>query len=190
MKKLLDLLFDGYVKLLFPFVVCILLIGKILQILNPVIHFTKEKLHVSAWLGFLDVFVVSAVLLLVLGLLAGLLVKSKFVQHKTKWIEDTLLRKLPFYNELKSMLHRDTNDTDENNYHPALVRDGDFYSLGYVTGKSEKFYTVIICDTNLQGGELRIVPKDLVRLLNISFFEFSRRIRQYGANVADFAEEE
>jgi uncharacterized membrane protein len=189
MKKFINLVLDGYLKLLFPLLVCIILLGKLLQILNPVVHFLKDKLHITKLVGFLDVFLISLVLLLLIGLLAGLLIKSNFIQQKTKWLEDTLLRKLPFYNELKSMLHRDSNDADENNYRPALVKEGDSFSLGYVTGKSKGFYTVIICDTNLQGGELRIVPKELVKLLDISFFEFSRRIRQYGANIADFAEE-
>ncbi len=190
MKKLIDLIFDGYVKVLFPIVVCIFLLEKLLKIIHPVTIFVREKLHTSRILGVLDAFLISTLILIILGLLAGLLVKSQFVRSKTKWFEDTLLRKIPFYNELKSLLHRDTNEADENNYHPALVKDGDFYLLGYVTGKSERFYTVVICDTNLQGGELRVVSKDLVKLLNISFFEFSRRIRQYGANVAYFAEEE
>lgn len=187
MKKSWDFIVDGYVRLLLPLLICIIFIEKLLHILNPLIHQIKDKLHVTKWVGVLDVFLVSIVVLLVLGLLCGLLLKLKFVQKIIKGLENSVLRKIPLYNELKSLLTKNNVSISEN-YLPALIQDDDGFSLGYVTDQSAHFYTVVICDTSLHGGELKVLRKDLVKLLDISFYEFAKSIRSYGAKAAHFAE--
>ncbi len=189
MKNLWNFILDGYIRLLTPILIGVIVIEKLLHLLSPLIHQIREHLHVNRWVGSLDAFLVSVIVLLLLGLLSGLLLKSKFIVQKTKSIESGILRKIPMYNELKSLLGERTKQQETENYLPALLNDGSYYALGYITDQSDNFYTIVICDTSLHGGELRIVPKDSVKLLDISFFEFARRIRSYGTNAAHFAEE-
>ncbi len=190
MKKLFNFILDGYVRLLFPLVVCFMVIEKVLHVLNPLIHQIKDKLHIQRLVGVFDIFLISLVVLLLVGLLAGLLLKSAYVSKKIKAIESSILRKIPVYNELKSLFDKNqTKKPDPDNYLPALLKEEERYALGYITDQSENYYTIVICDTSIHGGELRVVPKESVKLLDISYFDFSQRIKMYGSNLAHFAEE-
>ncbi len=189
MKKFLVTIVNGYLGILFPLIMTIILLEKLHHLLSPLILFIENRLHISRILGVVGIIFISAILMILLGYLAGLLIKSPLVKKQVEKFEDTVLRKIPIYNLIKSIFGTSVGIKNTDNFLPALLSDGDeSYSLCYVTNESNEFYTVYISEGGLSGGELRIVPKKLVKVLDIHLGEFTRLIKQYGVNSAYLAE--
>lgn len=188
MKKFINIVLNGYIGLLFPLVICIILIEKLLHLISPLISFIEDKLHVTHILGVIGIILISALLLILLGYLAGILFKSRAVKKKIETLENKFLEKIPLYNILKTVLDKEINPEKSNSFKPALIKEKDFFLLGFVTSESENYYTVNICEGGAISGRIEIVPKDVVRFLDISFIDFMKKIKQYGINSAQFAE--
>ncbi len=182
MKKFLTTIFNGYLSLLFPLIVTIILLEKLHHLIRPVVDRIGEHLHITRILGVLGVILISVMIMILLGYLAGLLVKSTFVKNKITKFETAVLDKIPAYNLFKSIFGTEVGIKGSDNFLPALLSDGDSqgFSFCYVTNESPDFYTVYVCEGGLSGGELRIVPKKAVKLLDITLTEFTRLVKQYG----------
>ncbi len=188
MKKFISTIINGYIGLMFPLIVTVILLQKLHHLIYPLVLNIEEKLHISRFLGVISIVVISAVLMIFIGYLAGLLIKTPFVKKLVEKFENEILSKIPIYNLLKSLIDTEIGAKGNNKFLPALLKDGDSFSLCYVTSESEDYFSVFISEGGLSGGELRIVPKDTVRLLNVGLNEFTRIIKQYGVNSAQYAE--
>ncbi len=189
MKKILNSIVSGYVGLLFPLVVSIILLEKLHHLLLPLNHWIESTFHISRWLGVFNVMVISVLLLLLLGYLCGLLIRSTFVKKHIRLYEEKVLSRIPIYNLIKSVLYTESGMSSDNNFRPALLVEEDMYSLCYVTNESEHFYTVYVSEGGLSGGNIQIVPKGKVKILTISLPEFTRLVKQYGVDSARLAEQ-
>ncbi len=189
MKKIINTIINGYMGLLFPLIMTIILLEKLHHLIYPLVETIENKLHISRILGVLGIILISAVVMILLGYLSGLLIKSSFVKKEVEKFEDKILGKIPLYNLLKSLFGTGVGSKDSNVFRPALLMDEKSFSLCYVTSESANFYTLYISEGGLSGGELRIVPKNIVRLLDINLAEFTRLVKQYGVNSAQYAEQ-
>ncbi len=189
MKKILATIVSGYMGLLFPLVMTIILLEKLHHLIYPVVEAIENKLHISRVLGVMGIILISVVFMIFLGYLSGLLIKTPFIKKEVSRFEEAILGKIPLYNLLKSVFGTQVGVEDKNVFRPALLTDEKSFSLCYVTSESENFYTLYVSEGGLSGGELKIVPKDTVRLLNIGLAEFTRLIKQYGVNSAQYAEQ-
>ncbi len=189
MKKFFATTINGYIGILFPLIVTIILLEKLHHIISPLVHSIEARLHISRLLGVLGVLLISALIMILLGYLCGLLIKSPWIQKQVRKFESGVLEKIPVYNLAKSLFGTEAGIKSENNFRPALLKDGDAFSLCYVTSESADFYTLYVSEGGLSGGELRIVPKSSVQLLNIRLPEFTRLIKQYGIGSAQYAEQ-
>ncbi len=187
MKRIFNTIINGYMGLLFPLIMTIILLEKLHHLISPLVMGIESKLHISRMLGVVGVILISALIMLLLGFLCGLLIKSSWVKKQIKKYEENVLEKIPIYNLLKSLFGSGTQK-NKNDFRPALLSDGTSFSLCYVTGECNDFYTVFICDGGLGGGELRLVPNKDVRLLDMHLSEFTRLIKQYGVGSANYAE--
>ncbi len=188
MKKFFLTVVNGYLGLLFPLIVSIILLEKFHKMIYPAVLFIENKLHITRMVGVLGVVLISAALMILLGYLCGLLIKSSFVKKSINKLEDNVLSKIPMYNLVKQIFSTEVGIKNGNNFLPALLIDGNSYSLCYVTNESQSFYTVYVSEGGLSGGEIRIVPKNTIKLLNIGLAEFTRLIKQYGINSAYIVE--
>lgn len=188
MKKVFGIIFSGYLSLLFPLIVSIILLEKLHHLLFPVTQWIEGHLHVSRLLGVLGVILISVLLMLLLGYLCGLLIRSAYLKRQIEKYEDKFLSRIPMYNLVKSVLYTESDIGSEKKFRPALLREDEAFSLCYVTSESENYYTVYVSEGGLSGGELQIVPKHRVKILTISLPEFTRLVKQYGINSALLAE--
>ena len=188
MKKIFNTILNGYLSILFPLIVIIILLEKLHHYIYPLVQLIESKLHVSRLIGVFGIILTSALLMLLLGYLCGLLLKSKKVKKMMSGLEDDVLSKIPMYNLVKSVFITEANIEGEEHFRPALLVDDKSYSLCYVTNESDNFYTVYVSEGGLSGGEIRIVPKNMVKLLNIGLAEFTRLVKQYGIDSARLAE--
>lgn len=189
MKKILNIIIGGYVGLLFPAVVSIILLQKLHHLLLPLNHWIESTFHISHLFGVFNVMVISILLLLLLGYLCGLLIRSEFVKKHIKLYEEKVLSRIPIYNLIKSVLYTESGISSDNNFRPALLKEEDILTLCYITNESEHYYTLYVSEGGLSGGNIQIVPKDKVKILNISLPEFTRLIKQYGVDSAHLAEQ-
>ncbi len=188
MKKLFNKICNGYLGLLFPLIVSFILLEKLHNLLLPVTHWVESQLHITRLLGVMGVFVISIFLMLLLGYLCGLLLGSPYVKRQMEKYESSVLSKIPMYNLIKTVFGSQTGVESQSHFHPALLYNDDGFSLCYVTSETEQHYAVCLVRGGLNGGEVKIVLKEKVRLLNISLPEFSRLIKQYGINAAVLVE--
>ncbi len=188
MKKFFSSVINGYLGLLFPLIVTIILLEKLHHIIYPVVQAIEDKLHITRMLGVIGIILISAVIMILMGYLCGLLIKASFVKKLISKLEDNILTKIPAYNLIKEFFDTEAGVNDMDNFRPALLIDEKSYSLCYVTNESDNFYTVYVSEGGLSGGEVRIVPKDTVKLLDIGLAEFTRLVKQYGIDSAKLAE--
>ncbi len=188
MKKLLNIICNGYLGLLFPLIVSVILLEKLHNLLLPVTHWVESQLHVTRLLGVLGFFVISILLMLLLGYLCGLLLGSPLVKRQIEKYENNVLSKIPVYNLIKTVLGSQVGVRSEDNFRPALLYEEEGFSLCYVTSESERYYAICVLSGGLSGGDVKIVLKTKIRLLNISLPEFTRLVKQYGINAAILAE--
>ncbi len=188
MKKILNTILNGYLGLLFPLIMTIILLQKLHHLIYPLVLTIENKLHISRALGALGIIFISAFIMIILGYFAGLLIKSPFIKKEVGKFEETVLSKIPMYNLIKSLFGTEIGIKGKDNFRPALLADEQSFSLCYVTSESDEYYTVYVSEGGLSGGELKIVPKNRVRLLDIGLNEFTRLIKQYGVNSAQYAE--
>ncbi len=188
MKKFVSTIVNGYMGLLFPLIMTIILLEKMHHLISPLVVGIENKLHISKIAGVFNLILISALIMLLLGYLAGILIKSPFIKKQIEKFESKILSKIPIYNLIKSVLGTEIGVKGNNNFRPALLQDGASFSLCYVTSESDSFFSVFISEGGLSGGELRIVPKDNIRLLKVGLNEFTKIIKQYGVNSAQYGE--
>ncbi len=188
MKKIVNVIVNGYLGLLFPLIVSIILLEKLHHLLLPVTHWVESQLHISRLLGVLNVLVISILLMLLLGYLCGCLLGSAFVKRQVEKYERNVLSKIPVYNLIKSVVSSQVGTASKANFRPALLLDEEGFALCYVTSESERFYGLCLIGGGLNGGDVKIVRKEKIRLLDVSVAEFSRLIKQYGIDSAELAE--
>lgn len=189
MKKILNIIISGYVGLLFPAIVSIILLEKLHHLLLPLNHWIESTFHIARFFGVFNVLLISILLLLLLGYLSGLLIRSAFIKRQIIKYEEKILSRIPVYNLIKSVLYTESGVSSDNNFRPALLMEEDMFSLCYITNESEHYYTVYVSEGGLSGGNIQIVPKNKVKILNISLPEFTRLVKQYGVNSAYLAEQ-
>ncbi len=188
MKNIFVLVVNGFLGIVFPLVMTIILLEKLHHLLYPLIRVIEDKLHISRFIGVMNVIIISAVVMLILGYLCGLLLKSGWIKKGINRFEANVLDKIPVYSIVKSLFGTEVGIKDENNFRPAALYDGESYSLCYVTNESDSFYTVFVCEGGLGGGELQIVTKEKVTLLDLSLTEFTRMVKKYGMGSAHYIE--
>ncbi len=188
MKKLISKICNGYLGLLFPLIVSIILLEKLHHLLLPVTHWVESQLHITRLLGMLGILLISILLMLLLGYLAGWLLGSSFVKRQVERYENGILSKIPMYNLLKSLLGTQTGLREDDNFRPGLLQEEEALTLCYVTSESEHYYTICLANGGLNGGDVRIVLKGKVSLLDMSLPEFTRLVKQYGIHSAMLAE--
>ncbi len=188
MKKLISKVCNGYLGLLFPLIVSIILLEKLHHLLLPLTHWVESQLHITRLVGVLGILLISIVLMLLLGYLAGWLLSSSFVKRQVERYENGILSKIPVYNLLKSLLGSQTGIRSEDNFRPGLLQEEEALTFCFVTSESEHYYTICLANGGLNGGDVRIVSKEKVNLLDMSLPEFTRLVKQFGINSAMLAE--
>ncbi len=189
MKSLIQLLFKGYAGMLLPLLVVFILLEKLAHLLRPAVHTLESKLQLKSLLGVAAVSVISIALMLAMGVVAGLIMKSPLVRRWMEGFENVFLRRIPIYNLLKTMALEQTGEASSQAWQPALLHNEGVYSLCKIIDESERFYTVLQGAVTLHAtGEVKVVPKNLVVKLSMSMLEFDKYEKVHAKNYATLVE--
>ena len=118
------------VFLLVPIMVFGLLIAKVLSVLQGVVEPLSGEMGPLAGIPMPKL--LAVVVLLVLCFVAGMVAKAPWSQQMTKWMESTVLTKIPGYAYMKGMGESMAGVEGATAYQPVLARIEDSWQLGFI----------------------------------------------------------
>jgi uncharacterized membrane protein len=170
----------GGVLFLLPVVLIGIILAKAYVILNTVSSPLSRRLP-NDILGFDGHVLISLILLVLICFFSGLLFRTKTVKRWIKILEDKVLVFLPGYVLMKSMTSETIGKTKDATLKPALIKDGEEWGLGFLVEEGKVMSTVFRPDApRHDAGEIKLVPKESVKKLDIPLNVFSKSIKNYG----------
>ena len=118
------------VFLLVPVMVFGLLIAKALSVLRGVVEPLAGAMGPLAGIPMPNL--LAVVVLIVMCFIAGLVAKAPWSQRITKWMETTVLAKIPGYTYMKGMGESVAGVEGATVYQPVLARIEDSWQLGFI----------------------------------------------------------
>ncbi len=170
----------GGVLFLLPVVLIGIILAKAYVILNTVSSPLSRRLP-NDILGFDGHVLISLVLLVLICFLSGLLFRTKTVKRWIKILEDKVLVFLPGYVLMKSMTSDTIGNPKDATLKPALIKEGEWWGLGFLVEEGDELSTVFRPDApRHDAGEIKLVPKESVKKLDVPLNVFSKSIKNYG----------
>lgn len=178
----------GGVLFILPVGILIFFFNKIdyilLKIASPIEHFLPKLI-----LGFDGKRLVALVILLIICFLSGLFFRSVFVKKSLGYIEDNILVYIPGYNLFKSIAADAVGEKLDSNMTAVLVKDEENWNLGFLVEEGKTHSTVFLPEVpKHDSGEVKIVPNESVRKLNIKTSTFIKNLNAFGKGVVQFVD--
>jgi Uncharacterized conserved protein len=188
MKKLatfIKVTIAGGILFLIPLGVLIIILSKIFNLLQPVSAALARRLPFSNIAGIGIATLITILLLFVICFIAGLFIKTKFVQGIIKWLEDRVLVYIPGYSSLKALTTNVLTKEGTNQWRPASVFIDDNELICFVIDESENYCTVFLPSApSPSSGTVGAREKSKVKYLPLTVNETFLLIRQYGKGAA------
>ena len=170
----------GGILFLLPVVISIIILNKariiMLKLSKPLAVRLPEII-----LGLDGSNLLAIVLLVLICFIAGLIFHSKGVRKHIEWLEEHLLSYLPGYGLLKSIATDVVGERDAANMKTVVIRDDQGWSIGFLVDQDEKNSVVFVPEApRHDSGELRIVPSESVKIVDVPTSKAARTIQRYG----------
>jgi len=162
-----------------------------ISIFSDTIHKLLKITHpIAIRMGFVDsvskpiIANILAVIIILLGLfILGFIFNSYLGKKVTKWLEDNLLSYIPFYKALKGVTTQFIGFEDSN--FPVVevsLYGNDNKQLGVITEtlKDGRYMVYIPLSPMISIGNLHIVPKENIEILDVSFKNTIKSISDMG----------
>lgn len=132
--------------------------------------------------------------LLILGsaFLIGVLAKVPLAATIGGYLESRILNKIPVYIPLKTLLHALLGAESTRAYQPAFIHgtSGELEPAYIIEDTGRPRITVLVPWTpNSFAGSLRLVPRDRVHKVELTFDQFSLSIGHYGLGLSELLPE-
>lgn len=176
----------GGVLFLLPLVLLIILLNKVFAILFKISE-PFSKILPDLFLGLNGSIIVAIILLIFICFVGGLLFRSKYVKKYVAKLEENLLNNLPGYALVKAITADTIGEKNDQKMSPVLIKDDESWSFGFLVEEGKVFSTVFIPDApRYDAGEVKIIPTELLRKLDISTNVFAKSIKNYGKGAIDW----
>lgn len=123
------------------------------------------------------------------SLLLGLLMRSNLSQSAGRWIERRLLRPVPGYDFVKTLIHS-LGDTDRvGRFRPVFRKhpDGGLQAAYLIEEGDDGNCTILLSHAPAaMSGPVEIVPRGQLRPTNASFGEFMQSLNHWGTGMQRF----
>lgn len=173
----------GGVIFLLPFVLLIIILTKAFMILAVLADPISQQLPRTI-LGMDGSKIIVIFLLIIICFFSGLLFRSTKVRNWVGSLEENVLVYLPGYALTKAITADVIGEQVDHNMTPILIEEGDNWNLGFLVEGGEQFSTVFIPDApKYDAGEVKIIPSQFVRKLDISVNKFTQSIKNYGKGL-------
>ncbi len=189
MKSILSFFRDtltGGILFLLPVVLILVMIGKAFDMLEKISTPIASKLPNSIF-GLDGSKLVAIALLIILCFLSGLMFRTKRVKGWISILEDKVLVYVPGYALIKAMTADAVGDSTGKSMIPVAVKDEEIWNLGFLVEETELMCTVFIPDApRPDAGEIRLVPKESVKKLDVTLKAFNICLKNYGKGAQNW----
>lgn len=175
------LIVKGTLFFLLPIILLIFVAEKAFIIIRGLLHPIKSHIPEDGFFGIGLVSLLSVLLLLVISLIAGIWAEKKKNKTIMPKLEELLANFIPGYALIKTQTNEVFGDAPKN-WKSILVVDNDDYKIGIEIERNENGYsTVFFPDpADTKSGELKIIPSNKVKVLDLNINKLSALIKKYG----------
>jgi uncharacterized membrane protein len=181
-KSVVQNLVGGFLFLI-PIYLAILLLLKAIKSLGRVVKPLAQLLPES----FPGETVVSLLALLMLCLLVGLVLRTPFGQVRRNRIENSLLRKIPGYEVIRSMTRQLAGQGEESAWQPALAEIEDALVPAFIVEELDdgRFTVFVPSVPTPLAGAIYILSPERVHPLNVPFNHALKIVTRWGSGSKD-----
>jgi uncharacterized membrane protein len=194
MKKLTTFIkatIAGGILFLIPFGVVVLILAKVFGLVEPFSEALVKRLPISKIAGVGIATITSVIFLLLICLIAGLFIKTTFVQRVIRSLEDHVLIYIPGYSSIKALSANVLAKEGTDKWKPASVFIDDNELICFVIDESENYCTVFMPSApSPSSGAVGAREKSKVTYLPLTVNEAFLMIRQYGKGAASLIEKQ
>ncbi|MEJ1239737.1 DUF502 domain-containing protein [Chryseolinea sp. T2] len=179
----------GGILFLIPVVISIIILNRAKLIMLRLSKPLTDRLP-DIILGLDGSNILAIVLLILVCFVAGLIFHSKSIRRHIDWLEENVLAYLPGYTMIKSIAADVVGHGDAANLKTVLVKGEDGWSVGFLSEQDDKNSVVFIPEApRHDSGELKIVPNEAVKIVNVPTGKAARYIQRYGKGTLAWANE-
>lgn len=155
---------------------------KLTKILIDVIGPVAANLGIEKILGELTLTILAVFIILIIVIILGLLMQINFVAGYGKKIEDIAFRIFPSLNQVKLLAAEKLDfDSQSATWKSMLIYYEEKYSPAFLIEEKGALVTFFVMKgTTLQDGEILIIAKTSVTIIDISPIELHQYCRQFG----------
>jgi uncharacterized membrane protein len=185
MNRFLKATIVGGVLFLLPLAIVVMVLAYALRMASVVARPISDQLglhQLGEFAGIGIVTIVSAVLLIVVSLAAGLAARTYLGERVTRGFENSLLGRLPQYQMVKSMAEGLAQLESDKGIKPALVSIEGGWQVGYLIEPLEKGWVSVFLPQapTPMSGNVMYFPAERVRPLDITMVEAMTIIKRIG----------
>ena len=192
MKKLTTFIkatIAGGILFLIPLGVVVLVLSKVFGVIEPFSEVLVKRWPITKVAGVGIASITSIILLLLICLIAGLFIKTRFVQRVIRLLEDHVLIYIPGYSSIKAISSNVLTKEGTDKWKPASVFIDDNELICFVIDESENYCTVFMPSApSPSSGAVGAREKSKVTYLPLTVNEAFLMIRQYGKGAGSLIE--
>jgi uncharacterized membrane protein len=177
-KSTVQALVGGFLFLI-PIYLTILLLLKAMKTLGRLVRPVARLLPES----FPAETVISLLIVLVLCLLVGIVLRTRFGQVRRNRIENSLLRRIPGYEVIRSMTRQLAGQGEESAWQPALAEIENALVPAFIVERLDdgRFTVFVPSVPTPLAGTIYILSAERVHPLNIPFTHALKAITRWGS---------
>lgn len=174
----------GGILFLIPSVLLIVVVRKAILILTKIASPLSERMP-ELIAGLDGSRLVAIALLVAVCFVSGLTFRLARVRQGMIGLEEKLLSHLPGYSMLMAIATDTLGGNAEHNMTTVLIAEGDSWQIGYLVERDGDLCTVFIPEApNNNSGEIKILPSDSVKQVQVASNKAARAVRQYGKGAS------
>jgi uncharacterized membrane protein len=184
-KSVVQALVGGFLFLV-PIYLAILLLLKAMKTLGRVVRPLAKLLPES----FPAETVFSLLIVLILCLLVGVVLRTAFGQAGRTRIENSLLRKIPGYDVIRSMTRQLAGQGEENGWQPALAEIENALVPAFIVEKLDdgRFTVFVPSVPTLLAGAIYILTSERVYPLKIPIRQAIKTVTRWGSGSKELVD--
>lgn len=185
MRKFIINTLTGGVFFLLPIAVVLIILKKVHEVMMLVLKPVATRLP-EDMAGFDGHQIASALVLVIVCFLAGLLFRSKRLRSAIEHLEDTFLSAIPGYTFVTNMVADKLNYQDDDAFLPVLVPQGESLAFGFLIEEGDGLCTIYVPGApDFKNGNVQIFTEDQVERLDVSAADVTHSLARLGKNSTE-----
>lgn len=176
----------GGVLFLLPIGLIIILFNKVFGIIFKISEPLSNNLPVIIF-GLKGSVILTLFLLIIICFIGGMLFRSQRIKKNIQKLEESVLDFVPGYSLMKSITADAIGENIDHKMVPILIKDDVIWNLAFLVEEGPVISTVFIPDApRHDAGEVKMIPTELIKKLDVSTSVFTRCINNYGKGAMNW----